>query len=106
MKAGELRHRVTLQEATETRDTTGAIVTVYVDRATVWGAVEPLTGREFFQAQAVNAETTTRIRIRYWQGIVPKMRATWDGHTYDIQEVREVESRRRELHLMCKELVV
>jgi SPP1 family predicted phage head-tail adaptor len=87
------------------RDTTGAEVVVWVDRCTIWAAVEPLTGRELFTAQALNAEMTTRIRIRHWQGIVPKMRATWDSHTYDILYVAEVEARRRELHLMCKELL-
>jgi len=105
VKAGDLRHRITIQEQTTTRDTTGAEVVVWVDRTTVWAAVEPLNGRELFAAQALNAEMTTRIRIRYWQGIVPKMRATWEGHTYDIQYVSEVETRRRELHLICKELL-
>jgi len=106
MQAGDLRQRITIQEAADpAQDTYGAEIEVWADVATVWAAVEPLTGREFFDAQAMNAETTTRIRIRYREGIVPEMRVSWGDHIYDIQSVIESESGRRELHLMCTELL-
>ncbi len=106
MKAGKLRHRITIQEASERQDSTGAVVNTWVDRATIWAAVEPLSGRELVAAQALNAETSTRIRTRYWAGITPKMRASWGDHIYDILSVVELESAQRELHLMCKEIPV
>jgi SPP1 family predicted phage head-tail adaptor len=96
---------VIIQQNTPTRDTYGAEVASWSALATVWGAVEPLRGREFFDAQAVNAEVTTRIRIRYRSGVVPTMRVVWGSHTYDILSVVEIETRQRELHLMCKELL-
>lgn len=105
MRAGTLRHRVTLQDRAKARDDLGAEIIVWVDIATVWGAVEPISGREFFDAQALNAEVTTLIRIRYLNGVVPTMRVAWSGHTYNILSVIEPETRRRELHLMCKELL-
>ena len=105
MQAGKLRHRVTIQQNTPTRDSFGAEVESWSDVTTIWAAVEPLQGREFFDAQAVNPETTTRIRIRYRSGIVPEMRVAWGSHTYDIQSVIEPESNRRELHLLCRELL-
>lgn len=105
MNAGKLRHRVTIQDPQSARDTFGAEIVNYVDVATVWAAVDPLQGREFFDAQADNAEVTTRIRIRYRSGIKPTMRVVWGDHEYDIRSVIEIESRRRELHLMCRELL-
>lgn len=109
MRAGTLRHRVTLQTVTETRDADGGVSESWTDTATLWAAVEPLRGREYFSAKALQAEVTTRIRLRYRAGVVPKQRVTWlDGsttHTYDILEVIEPDTRRRELVLMCKELV-
>lgn len=106
MQAGGLRHRVTIQDSSDpARDTYGAEIDVWADVATVWAVVEPLQGREFFDAQATNAETTTRIRLRYREGIVPEMRVTWGNHIYDILSVIEVGSERRELHLMCRELL-
>lgn len=105
MQAGQLRHRVTLQTVTETRDAVGGLVESWATTATLWAAVEPLRGREFFQARAEQAGVDTRIRTRYYGGIVPKQRLRWGSHTYDIEAVIEPDSRRRELHLMCSEVL-
>ena len=71
MKAGKLRHRVTLQEdqAAGTQDSYGQEVEDWQDVATVWAAVEPLQGREFLGGKQLVAEVTTRIRIRYFSGL-------------------------------------
>ena len=105
MQAGSLRHRVALQTVTETRDAVGGVVESWATTATVWAAVEPLRGREFYQARAEQAGVDTRIRIRYRSGITPKMRISWGSHVYDIEAVIEPDSRRRELHLMCSEVL-
>ena len=49
MEAGQLRHRVTIQQATETTDGFGGVTQAWATFATVWAAVEPLTGREYLQ---------------------------------------------------------
>ena len=103
MRAGQLRHRITIQENTPAPDDYGGAVDSWAEVDVVWGSVEPLAGREFLDARRLEAEVTTRIRIRYLAGLVPGMRATWDGHTYDITAVLETESRRREIVLMCRE---
>ena len=105
MRAGELRHRVTIQQKSVTRNTFGEEVVTWQDVATVWAAIEPLRGREFFESQQVNAEVTTRIRIRYRPGITPTMRVVFGNRVFDIQAVINVDERNRELHLMCREEV-
>lgn len=104
MRAGELRHRVTIQQKTVTSDPEGMIVETWVDVATVWAAVEPLRGREYIQAAAVTPEVTARVRIRYRPGIEPAMRVVHGGTVCDIQSVIDVGGRRRELELMCREV--
>ncbi len=104
MRAGELRHRVTIQQKSVVRGTYGEEDVAWTDVATVWGSVEPLQGREFIEAKQTQAEITTRIRIRYRSGISPEMRAVWDGHIYDIEAVIDVGGRKRELQLMCTEV--
>jgi SPP1 family predicted phage head-tail adaptor len=106
IRAGELNCRVTLQSATETQDDYGAPVPGWATTATVWGEVVDLSGREFFAAQQVNAEVSTRIRIRYRTDVTPKMRAIANGRTLEILSVLDPEGRKRELHLMCKEVVL
>jgi len=106
IRAGELRHRVTIQQNNNpTRGSSGEEIPNWQDVATVWAAVEPLRGREFFESQQVNAEVTTRIRIRYRSGIAPTMRAVYGNRIFDIQAVINVDERNRELHLMCREEV-
>lgn len=88
MDAGRLRHRVTIQSVTETRDTTtGAIATSWADVATVWAAVEPLSGREFLAAQANQAEVVARILIRYRDDVTAKMRVVAGSKVYNIRAV-------------------
>ena len=103
MKIGSLRHRVTIESQTTTQDAYGGEVITWSEVATVWAAVEPLSGREFMDGRRQEAEINTRIRIRYRSGLLPGMRVTWGDHTYDIEAVIERESRRREIWLMCRE---
>ncbi len=105
MRAGDLRNRVKIQSKSVTRNTFGEEVVSWVDVATVWAAIEPLSGREFLAAQAVNAELTVRIRIRYRTGIDSSMRVLFGTRVFEIisPPINPV-SDKRELHLMCKEL--
>ena len=103
MKAGKLRHRVTIKQKSVSRDSYGAEDITWQVVATVWAAVEPLQGREFIDGKQLQAERTTRIRIRYRSGVAPEMRVVFGSHVYDVQSVIEPETRNRELVLMCKE---
>lgn len=104
MRAGKLRHRWTIQQQTPaTQNSLGEETSPWADVATVWCSVEPLSGREFFSAQATQSEVTHTVTMRYRSGIVPKMRLTKDARVLDIQSVADVTERHRELQLMCVE---
>lgn len=105
MRAGKLRHLVTIQRATETQDSAGEPVVVWTEFAKAWAAVEPLKGREFFEAQQHYGQVTHRVAIRYLAGIVPKMRVVHGERSFDIQAVLHLEERGREIHLICTEHV-
>ena len=105
MRAGRLRQRVTLQSKVAVQNDSGEEVITWTDVATVWASVEPLRGREFVEARRAGAEETTRIVMRYRDGVTPEMRVTWGDHDYDILSVVHVDTRQREIQLMCRELV-
>ena len=105
MEAGRLRHRVTIQSKTVVQDAYGEETITWGTFATVWANVEPLRGREFLEARQVMAEVSTRITMRYYAGVKPEMRAVFGSITYDILAVIHVESREREMQLMCQEIV-
>lgn len=104
MNPGQLRHRITIQQPTETVDQYKRPTTGWADYATVWAAVEPLRGREFLLAQNINTELTIRVRIRYLRGVTPGMRVKYGDRIFDIQSVIDLEERHREMHLMCVEV--
>lgn len=108
MQAGRLDRRVALKEKVVTKDSYGQEVITWSTITTVWGEVQPLTGREFMEGRQVEAEVSTRIRIRYLPGIEPEDRAevVIDGSTvvYDILAVLPVGMDRREIQLMCREV--
>lgn len=102
LPAGRLRHRIEIQNYETTHDDWGQPIQGWSHWATVWASVEPLQGREFFAAQALQSQTTVRIRMRYRPGVTSVMRVLWGGQIYDIESVIEPQSRRHELQLMCK----
>lgn len=65
MRAGTLRHRVTIQQRSTTTDALGQPTTTWSDVATVWADVSPLSGRELLAAQAARAQINGIVTIRY-----------------------------------------
>ncbi len=102
MKAGQLDQRVIVERLQSGEDDFGQPYSEWATIATVWAAVEPLTGREYFAAGAAQSETTTRIRMRYRPGITSADRVKHGTTTYGITSVIDLRSERRELVLMCK----
>ena len=105
MNAGSLRHRFAIKTAQETTDSFGVTVETPITFATVWASIEPLSGRELFQAQQVQAEVTHRVRMRYLAGVTAKMKGYYGTREFQILSVANRDERNRELEIMCKELV-
>lgn len=105
MWAGALRNRVVIQSKTVTPNSFGEEVISWSTVATLWAAIEPLQGREYLEGAAAGAEVTTKITVRYYPNLKPEMRATWGSHTYDILSVIEFRENKREIQLMCKEVL-
>lgn len=103
MKACRLRHTVTIQSPTETKNSTGEVETTWGTFASVRAAVEPLRGQEYFAAKQVQASTNVRIRVRYMTGITTKMRVLFESRYFAIEGIIDPEMRHRELQLMCVE---
>lgn len=99
--APRLRHRVTIEQVTETRDADGGVVTAWATlHSKVPAEIVPLSGREFVAAQAAQAGITARLTIRYMAGITPKMRVVHGSDIYNIEAVLPDPTLRRHLTLM------
>lgn len=82
--SGILRHRVLIQQQVTTKDSDGIEQTAWVDVATVWASVEPLSAREFIQSGQTQSAVTARITMRYRAGLLPSMRLVHRGEIFNV----------------------
>lgn len=104
MRAGRLRHRVTIQKPTEgDADSYGDTVASWSDVATAVPAeVTTLSGREAYQANQVHPEATVQVKMRYRSDVTTAMRLVHDGRTLSIDGLLP-DARKRELACLCHE---
>jgi SPP1 family predicted phage head-tail adaptor len=105
VRAGNLRRRLTLQSRAIDRDDRGGAIESWSTTATVWGSVIPSSGREAWQAEQSQAQVTHQVTIRYRAGVTPRMRLLDGSRVLHIASAVDVDSRKRELTLMCVEEV-
>ncbi len=106
MRAGRLRHRLSLQSPTFANTSTGTMVTTFGTVATIWGAVEPLRGREFYDSALINSDVTARIVIRHTSDIEPNYKIVFGARTFLIESVIDIDERQIEQQLMVIEEVI
>lgn len=102
MRAGELRHIITIQEPAKAVDEYGGDYVTWSDFATVRAKKRPLRGRELMAAQAAQSETEVMFYIRYLSGVNSKMRIVHGSDYYDITSVVNVNEQNRELEIAAK----
>ena len=103
MRAGEIRHRITLQQPVETRSAFGEVVISYSDVATVWAAIDWRSGRRYEAAAQLNSEIEGVVRIRYYSGVKPYWRISFDDRTFIILSITNTKEQNAEMILYCKE---
>ena len=70
----------------------------------VWASIEALTGREKYEAQAIEPKATFRIRMWLWPGLTSKHRIVYDGRIFElVSPPIDVDERGVEHELMCSE---
>lgn len=110
MRAGRLRHRITLQFNSPSRGAAGEVVDSWSDQFTVWASIEPLKGEEFLEGQAQSQKVTYRVEARYRSGFTPEKRLKFTDRESTtrylwIESVIEPYIRGTDLKLMCREMV-
>lgn len=106
LAAGSLRHRLDLEQRVETQDLkTGDMVYTWEAVATSLAcSIEPMSAREFLQAQAIESAASVRVVIRWRNDVVAKMRLRdpLDGTIYNVLGVlADKDSNREYLTLPC-----
>ena len=105
MRAGELRHKIEIQTATESIDAYNAPTQTWATTYTVWAAIYPLRGQERLIAAQQEASVDFRIRIRYRSDITPANRVKFGDRFFDIDAVINADERNIFLDLMSREII-
>ncbi len=107
MNPGKLNKRIWFQKKRLIRDAESNTKEDWIDAITVWAAIEPLRGREYYAAAAANAESIVRFRIRYRKDVTADMRIKYNDRIYELNSPPiDPEERHKELILMCKEVLI
>lgn len=106
LAAGSLNKFIIIQRPVEVRNEFNELErTAWEDYANLRANIEPIGGREYFNAGAAHADITHRIRVRYLTGITTSMRIMHGSREFDIQAVIDPGERHRELEIMAVERV-
>lgn len=79
LEAGKLRHRIRIDRPTPVLDSNGdevqadngEVLREWVEIASVWASVEPLSAREFLQSSTTQAQVIARVTMRYRTNLEP-----------------------------------
>jgi len=105
MRAGQLRHRVTIkQNSGSSANSYGEITASWATVASVPAEVVTLGGDERRYRHQVEAGMSHVVTIRHRSDVTAQMRVVWGSRTLEIESVVEADNRQRELVLMCKEV--
>jgi SPP1 family predicted phage head-tail adaptor len=103
MRAGTLRHLLTLQELSAGQDEIGQPLQTWVDVATDWADIRFLRGIEAVKAGASVSVADCSVRVRYRAGVTAGMRYVEGSTVYDIQSVLPDTTGMHYLDLACKQ---
>jgi SPP1 family predicted phage head-tail adaptor len=87
---GRLDQRVTLQQASASRDAEGGPVETWADVATVWADVRPVGARSITRGQQAGAAVSKEVTIRWRSGLSSAMRVLFaDGSAAKVSWVED-----------------
>lgn len=88
IRAGSLRHRISIQEQTDTADGMGGFTTSWAaitGMGSVPASIYPLTSKEQLDAMKLESVITNKIRIWYRSGITSKNRFVFGSRIFEIR---------------------
>ena len=109
LRAGQLRHEVTLQSRLVAQDASGSQSVIWTDVATkVRASIEPSVGRERLAAAAINIDQPSTITLRWRPELdnpkaVAAMRVVFRNRLFDIHSVDNQDARNRVVVLIASE---
>ena len=98
-----MRHRITIQNFSSTRDGSGQAVSSWVDLHSGEPAnFYDVGGGTSYRGQQLEEDVRAVFEVRFREGYSPKQRVVFEGSNYGITRVGRVNGGRRYLALYCR----
>lgn len=104
MGIGELKHRITFLKPTITVNENGFETEEFIVLKTVWASVANLSGREYYEAAAVQKENTVKFKIRAIPDIDESMRIIFQDKDYNITATDNIKYKNRYMEIKAVEV--
>lgn len=106
MNPGELDQRVVFETIADVQGSAGGLSVSPTTLATRWAKVEPLQGRELFEAQQLASRVDHRVIVRHdsiTETLTTKHRMKLGTRVFDILQVINRGEQDREIELLVRE---
>lgn len=105
MRAGRMRFRVQIQQRSTSLDSYGQVADSWSTLATVWADCRTMSGKEFRESGAIQAENTVEFLCRWpfdqWTPAA-ELRIVFRDVQYDVISSMNKGERNRELLFVCR----
>lgn len=105
MEAGKLNRKITFQAKSATYGNNGEPIYTWADIYSPWAQVITTGGGEFYAAQKLNESTSCLFKVRYTTQIDVTNRILYNGKTFEILSLNDVDGMHVELQISAKEVV-
>ena len=103
MNIGKLRHRLIFQSETPLPDGAHGHTSRWDNFVTVWGNVEPLSGRELYYSQQIKNTISHKATVRYREGFTEGMRIIHGTRIFAIESIINIEEKNIFISMRCSE---
>lgn len=103
VKGGDLRHRITVERSTETRDDYGGQTVAWTTRFSAWAKITPMSTSQILYARQLEHRVSHKIVIRFRDDIEIDDRISYDSRIFHVRGYKNVEERDRWLEIEAEE---
>ena len=86
-----LRHRLVVQVNTQTTDAGGGLINSWATSTTIWGLIQTRAEFESCRGGSASLSGTHVLKTRYNSALTADKRLTWEGNTFDISGVVDLD---------------
>ena len=97
-----MRNKIIIKSIINSINDSGFSNRVESELESVWAEVIPISSKEFYSNASENVKNIIKFSIRYLRGITSDMKVEFQGNTYNIKGIMNIDMRYKELILICE----